>query len=129
MSEHISGRLDFGWQLQHLNRLGKWELKNLKKWQAIQPISKSINGIFRAMKTLREVDEEHSPNKFSEKWGGIVKDIIDISKDNPAYDPRGLERESIKYHKFPTVSKIPPTDEEVASFIALVGFVALGNRS
>lgn len=120
MSQHITGRLDFGWQLQHLNRLGKWELKNLKKWQAIQPVSESIDDIFRAMKTLREVDDEHSPKKFSEKWGPIVKDIIDISKDNPAYDPRGLEREGIKYHKFPTVSKIPPTDAEVATFIALV---------
>ncbi|KAH8196647.1 hypothetical protein TruAng_009171 [Truncatella angustata] len=120
MVEHISGRLEFGWQLQHLNRLGKWELKNLKKWQAIQPVSKPINNIFRAMKTLREVDEEHSPKKFSEQWGGIVKDIIDISKDNPAYDPRGLEREGIKYHKFPTVSKVPPTDQEVETFVNLV---------
>ncbi|KAK6084633.1 dual specificity phosphatase catalytic domain protein [Seiridium cupressi] len=129
MAEHISGRLEFGWQLQHLNRLGKWELKNLKKWQAIQPVSASIHGIFRAMKTLREVDEEHSPSKFSEKWGGIVKDIIDISKDNPAYDPRGLEREGIKYHKFPTVSKIPPTDEEVATFVALVDQVREDQRA
>jgi pimeloyl-ACP methyl ester carboxylesterase len=118
--ENITGRLDFGWQLQHLNREGKWEVKNLEKWKAVQPVSDSINGIFRAMKTLREVDEEHSPKQFTAKWNYLIKDIIDISKDNPAYDPLGLERNGIKYHKFPTVSKKPPNDAEVAGFIELV---------
>lgn len=127
MSEHISGRLDFGWQLQHLNRMGKWDLKNLKKWQAVQPVSQPISDIFRAMKTLREVDEEHSPKAFSEKWGHIVKDVVDISKDDPVYDSRGLEREGIRYHKFPTVSKIPPTDSEVTHFIAMVGTLRISN--
>lgn len=117
---HITGRLNFGWQLQHLNCLGKWELKNLQKWQATPSVSDSIHGMFRGMKTLREVDEEHSPKIFAERWGYLVKDIIDISKDNPAYDPRGLEHAGIKYHKLPTVSKLPPSDEEVDRFIALV---------
>ncbi|KAI1855062.1 hypothetical protein JX265_012250 [Neoarthrinium moseri] len=120
MSEHITGRLDFAWQLQHLNREGKWEMKNLAKWKAIQPVSKSINGIFRAMKTLREGDEDHSPQKFAADWGHIVKDIIDISKDNPAYSPNSLPELGIKYHKFATVSKIPPTDAEVTTFVHLV---------
>lgn len=35
------------------------------------------------------------------------------------YDPRSFG-DGIRYHKFPTVSKIPPTPEEVAGFIELV---------
>ncbi|KAF7526697.1 hypothetical protein G7054_g10678 [Neopestalotiopsis clavispora] len=118
--QHITGRFDLSWQLQHLNRLGKWELKNLQKWQSVQPVSTMIGGRFRAMKTLREVDDEHSPQIFASKWGSEVKAIIDISKDNPAYDPRGLEQAGIQYHKLPSVSKVPPTDEDVKSFITLV---------
>jgi hypothetical protein len=49
------------------------------------------------VKTLREVDEDHSPKVFASKWGHVVKDIIDISHDDPVYDARGLERESIRY--------------------------------
>ena len=41
--------------------------------------------------------------------GTMVKDIIDISHDNPVYDFRNFGH-GIKYHKLPTVSKIPPTD-------------------
>lgn len=51
--------------------------------------------------------------------GHIIKDIIDISHDDPVYDPKSFG-DGIKYHKFPTVSKIPPTDAEVAKFITLV---------
>lgn len=120
LGNHITGRLSRSWQLQFLNKEGKWELKNLAKWQGVEPVSKSIAGVFRAMKTMREVDDDHSPLKFVEKWGGIVKDIIDISKDTPVYDPAGLERAGIRYHKFPTVSKIPPTDDEVDRFVSLV---------
>lgn len=120
LSQHVTGRLSRSWQLQYLNKEGKWELKNLTKWKGVQPVSDSIAGVFRVMKTMREVDDEHSPTKFAEKWGHIVKDVIDISKDAPVYDPAGLERAGIRYHKFPTVSKIPPTDDEVNRFIALV---------
>lgn len=120
LSQHVTGRLSRSWQLQYLNKEGKWELKNLAKWQGVEPVSKSIAGVFRAMKTMREVDEEHSPAKFVEKWGSIVKDIVDISKDTPVYDPAGLERAGVRYHKFPTVSKIPPTDDEVDTFVKLV---------
>lgn len=120
LSHHVTGRLARSWQLQYLNKEGKWELKNLAKWQGVEPVSKSIAGVFRAMKTMREVDDEHSPAKFVENWGHIVKDVVDISKDTPVYDPAGLERAGIRYHKFPTVSKIPPTDEEVDRFVVLV---------
>ncbi|KAI1463305.1 alpha/beta-hydrolase [Daldinia caldariorum] len=119
MNDHITGRFSLGWQLQHLSRDGKWDVKNLAKWKSVQPVSEPIGGIFRAMKTLREVDEEHSPKVFASKWGHIIKDIIDISHADPVYDPKSFG-EGIKYHKFPTVSKIPPTDAEVASFIKLV---------
>ncbi len=37
------------------------------------------------------------------------EDIVDISHDNPVYDPRNFGN-GIKYHKLPTISKIPPTD-------------------
>lgn len=120
LAQHITGRLSRSWQLQYLNKEGKWELKNLAKWQGVEPVSKSIAGVFRAMKTMREVDDYHSPLKLVEKWGSVIKDVVDISKDTPVYDPAGLERAGIRYHKFPTVSKIPPTDEEVHRFVVLV---------
>ncbi|KXJ94644.1 hypothetical protein Micbo1qcDRAFT_232088 [Microdochium bolleyi] len=119
LDESITGRFSLGWQLQYLSREGKWDVKNLAKWKGVQPVSEPVAGIFRAMKTLREVDDEHSPKVFATNWGGTIKDIIDISHDNPVYDPRSLGEE-IRYHKFPTVSKIPPTDDEVEKFIALV---------
>ncbi|KAJ9134491.1 mRNA-capping enzyme [Pleurostoma richardsiae] len=120
LTTHITGRLSLGWQLQYLSREGKWDVKNLAKWKNVQPVSDPIAGVFRAMKTMREVDETHSPTQFVKDWGTTVKDIIDISHDNPVYDPRGLEKAGVRYHKFPTVSKIPPTDQEVDGFIALV---------
>ncbi|KAJ2987840.1 hypothetical protein NUW58_g4288 [Xylaria curta] len=119
MNEHITGRFCLGWQLQHLSREGKWDVKNLAKWKGVQPVSDPIGGVFRALKTLREVDEEHCPKVFAAKWGNEIKDIIDISHADPVYDPQSFG-DSIKYHKFPTVSKIPPTDAEVAGFINLV---------
>ncbi|KAM7185658.1 alkaline phosphatase [Rhypophila sp. PSN 637] len=117
---HVTGRLSLGWQLQYLCQDGKWDVKNLEKWQKVAPVSDPIGGIFRAIKTLREVDETHSPKCFVRDWGGIIKDVIDISHDNPVYDPQGLEAGGIHYHKFPTVSKVPPTDSEIKGFIELI---------
>lgn len=117
---HISGRLSLGWQLQYLSREGKWDVKNLEKWKKVVPVSEPMAGIFRAMKTLRELDETHTPSVFVKNWGHIIKDIVDISHDSPVYDPRGLETGGVRYHKLPTVSKIPPTDVEVDAFIRLV---------
>ncbi|RDW88657.1 hypothetical protein BP6252_00689 [Coleophoma cylindrospora] len=116
----VSPRLSLGWQLQFLSTSGKWDVKNLAKWQAVAPVSEPIAGIFRAMKTLREVDESHCPEVFVREWQSQIKYIVDISHESPVYDPRGLEKGGIKYHKFPTVSKIPPTGTEVTSFIALI---------
>lgn len=123
LCDHIDSRLSLGWQLQHLSTEGKWDVKNLAKWQAVRPVSEPIAGIFRAMKTLREVDEEHCPEMFVRKWKGKLKAVIDISHENPVYDPRGLENGGIEYHKFPTVSKIPPTADEVQDFIKLVDMI------
>ncbi|KAK3333614.1 alkaline phosphatase-like protein [Cercophora scortea] len=117
---NVTGRLDQAWQLQFLTQDGKWDVKNLEKWQKVAPVSEPIGGIFRALKTLREVDETHSPKEFVRNWGSTIKDIIDISHDNPVYDPKGLEEGGIRYHKFPTVSKVPPTDTEIEGFIKLV---------
>lgn len=117
---HVDSRLSLGWQLQHLSTEGKWDVKNLVKWQAVLPVSEPIAGIFRAMKTLREVDQNHSPETFVNDWKGKIKAVIDISHENPVYDPKSLDEGGIEYHKFPTVSKIPPSSEEVTGFIKLV---------
>ena len=61
LHSHVDSRLSLGWQLQYLSTEGKWDVKNLAKWQAVRPVSEPIAGIFRAMKTLREIDETHSP--------------------------------------------------------------------
>ena len=120
LSEHVDQRLSLGWQLQLLTTEGKWDVKNLAKWQAVRPVSEPIAGTFRAMKTLREIDDTHSPAIFVEHWKDRIRSVIDISHESPIYDPKGLELGGIEYHKFPTVSKIPPTVDEVRDFIKLV---------
>ena len=119
-ADHIDPRLSLAWQLQYLSTEGKWDVKNLEKWKAVPPISAPIADVFRAMKTLREVDDEHAPKIVTKKWAGKLCAIIDISHDNPVYDPKGLEDGGIPYYKFPTVSKQPPLADEVKSFIDLV---------
>ncbi|KJZ76213.1 hypothetical protein HIM_04295 [Hirsutella minnesotensis 3608] len=124
LAAHVTRRLSLAWQLQYLSREGKWDVKNLNKWKSVAPVSDVIGPagepVFRAMKTLREADVVHCPSSFVEKWGSVIKNVIDISKDQPVYDPRGLERGNVHYHKFPTVSKIPPEAHEVEAFIELV---------
>lgn len=124
LANHITGRLSLAWQLQYLSREGKWDVKNLQKWKSVQPVSELIgpagSPVFRAMKTLREADDTHSPAEFVTTWSSTIKDVIDISKDQPVYDPRGLERAGVHYHKFPTLSKVPPSADEVTAFIKLV---------
>jgi pimeloyl-ACP methyl ester carboxylesterase len=121
LAKHVSEQLGLGWQLQKLTTSGKWDVKNLAKWKGVIPVSKPIGGgVFRALKTLREQDEEHTPSVFVKKWNGKIFSLVDISHDSPIYDPKMLEKGGIHYHKFPTVSKIPPTPSEVEDFIALV---------
>ena len=128
LSTHVTGRLALGWQLQYLCRGGKWDVKNLEKWRAVAPVSGPIGGVFRAIKTLREVDDEHCPAVFVRKWGGVIKDVIDISHDNPVYNPSGLEEGGVRYHKYATLSKVPPNDAEIAGFVELVDKIRAEQR-
>lgn len=127
----VDHRLSLGWQLQYLSEGGKWDVKNLAKWSGVDPVSKPINGLFRAMKTLREVDEIHSPKTFVQEWSpmtsphgkdglGPIAAVVDISHETPVYDMSKLEQGGISYRKFPTISKLPPTADEVKSFIEMI---------
>ncbi|KAM3424983.1 hypothetical protein BST61_g6953 [Cercospora zeina] len=125
LARHVDERLSPGWQLRHLSTSGKWDVKNLKKWQAVAPCSDPIAQTFRAMKTMREVDEDHSPPAFVKKYSWkVIPDgvamVVDISLDAPVYDKAGLEIGDVEYHKFPTVSKQPPGADEIEQFIALI---------
>ena len=120
LAERIDQRLSLSWQLQHLATEGKWDVKNLQKWQGVEPVSESIGNTFRALKTMREVDDVHSPASFVQNWKGKIQAVIDISSGEPVYAPERLERGGIRYHKFATISKQPPTIEEIKDFTALV---------
>ncbi|TKA67529.1 hypothetical protein B0A55_08459 [Friedmanniomyces simplex] len=133
LAHHVDERLALGWQLQHMTTSGKWDVKNLKKWQNIDECSESIAGVFRAMKTMREVDDVHNPHEFVKKFGykalpDGVAIVVDISHESPVYDPKGLEDGGVEYHKFPTVSKLPPTADEVEHFISLIDQLRLSPR-
>lgn len=128
LADHIDSRLSIGWQLTYLSTEGKWDVKNLKKWSEVEPVSGLIGGIFRAMKTLRQIDEKHSPKQFLQDWGGRIRVVIDISHDSPVYDPKEFEEGGIEYYKLPTVSKIPPTPEETQEFIELVDRLRTGHN-
>ena len=118
--QQVDRRLNLGWQLRYLNTSGKWDVKNIAKWKKVVPVSKPIADTFAAMKVLREVDEEHNPVLFAQKYKGKIHCVIDISHENPVYNPAQLEKNGIRYYKHPTVSKVPPTRDEVRDFIALV---------
>ncbi|KAJ5185189.1 Ribosomal protein S19e [Penicillium cf. griseofulvum] len=120
LSSNIDKRLGLGWQLQHMNTSGKWDVKNLAKWKKVAPVSERIANTFVALKMLREVDEEHNPAAFSAKYRGRIHAVIDISHESPVYNPAEMEKGGIHYYKHPTISKIPPTPDEARDFIALV---------
>jgi protein-tyrosine phosphatase len=127
-ADHIDPRLSLAWQLQYLSTEGKWDVKNLEKWRAVRPVSDPIAHTFRAMKTLREVDSTHTPIVLAQKMRGQLSAVVDISHDNPVYDPKGLEDNGIPYYKFPTVSKQPPQPDEVAVFVDLVDRIRAEHR-
>ena len=121
LADNIDERLSLGWQLQYLSTEGKWDVKNLAKWQAIRAVSEEpIGGLFRAMKTMREVDGSHCPKVFVKEWAGKICAVVDISHESPVYDPSSLDAGEIEYHKFPTISKLPPSNDEVKSFVELI---------
>ncbi|CAN6673031.1 hypothetical protein TRVA0_047S00958 [Trichomonascus vanleenenianus] len=117
--QHVDKKLSLGWQLAFMaSKMDKWSLKNEAKWRQVQSVGDRIPGTpFRGMKTLRQEDQSHSPVIFEQKYPDVT-DVIDISRETPPYEPLTFKR--IKYHKFPTVSKIPPTEKEVKEFITLV---------
>lgn len=119
IKDFVDAKLSLSWQLAFFAaKSDKWSLKNEAKWRSVQSVGARLSGApLRAMKTLRQDDAEHSP-ALLEKGYPDITDIIDISHEAPPYDPETLTR--IVYHKFPTVSKIPPTVEEVKGFIKLV---------
>jgi pimeloyl-ACP methyl ester carboxylesterase len=120
LSSNVSEHLSLGWQLTYLSTEGKWDVKNLKKWSEVEPVGAPVASLFRAMKTLREVDPVHNPKDFAKKWGNELGGVIDISNDPPVYDEAGLEDGGIIYCKCPTVSKLPPTKDEAEGFIYAV---------
>ncbi|KAJ5629203.1 hypothetical protein N7528_002860 [Penicillium herquei] len=120
LASSIDKRLNMGWQLQHMNTSGKWDVKNLAKWKKVAPVSRPIANTFRAMKMLREVDEDHNPVKFSAEYRDRIYAVIDISHESPVYSPAQMEKGGIHYCKHPTVSKLPPTPDEARDFIDLV---------
>ncbi|ANB15679.1 hypothetical protein AWJ20_3317 [Sugiyamaella lignohabitans] len=117
--KHVNIKLSLGWQLAYLaSKSDKWSLKNEAKWRKTLAVGEKIRGTrLRGMKTLRQNDLEHSPSILEKKYPDIYS-IIDISREPPPYDPASFTR--ISYHKFPTVSKLPPTKKEVADFIEMV---------
>lgn len=119
--DEVDLRLSPGWQLQQLTTTAKWDVKNLEKWSRVDPCSAPIASIFRAMKTMRQADATHCPEVFIRNYGGKgVKAVVDISRDQPVYNKDDLEDADIQYHKFPTVSKVVPTVEDVSGFCALI---------
>ncbi|SMY18733.1 unnamed protein product [Zymoseptoria tritici ST99CH_1A5] len=125
LSHHVSSSLNPGLQLQLLTTTGKWDVKNFEKWRKVLPCSPPIADVFRSMKTMRELDDEHCPEGFVERFGWKNKDdgvwaVVDISHGTPVYDPQGLESRCVKYVKFPTVSKLPPSADDVEGFIGTI---------
>lgn len=126
IATHVDVKLSLGWQLAFLaSKKDKWSLKNESKWRQVEAVSDIIEGtFFRAMKTLRQDDPEHSPQRVEQKYPDLT-DVIDISRETPPYDPSTFKH--IIYHKFPTVSKLPPSRKEVAVYIKLVNSIRINN--
>ncbi|KAI9281571.1 Alpha/Beta hydrolase protein [Sporodiniella umbellata] len=115
--ETLSG----AWQILHKTKgENKWDLKNYAKWASIANITEKPIGpsLFRAMKVMRQPDIHHCPSALLAKYPEI-RFIIDISNDTPPYRTTDFDHSRIEYIKFKTVSKIPPTKQEVATFIQI----------
>ncbi|KAG0202313.1 hypothetical protein BGX28_005134 [Mortierella sp. GBA30] len=112
--------MDPAWQItKKCQKENKWSLKNTEKWMNTPIISSAIGratGKFRAMKVLRQTDPDHSPSAFLAQHPEVGF-IVDISLDLPPYRTTDFEATSITYTKLPTVSKIPPSKEDVERFI------------
>ncbi|KAF9091266.1 hypothetical protein BGX29_011064 [Mortierella sp. GBA35] len=113
--------MDPSWQITiKCQKENKWSLKNTEKWMNTPIISSPLGkgpGKFRAMKVLRQTDPDHSPSAFLAQHPEVGF-IVDISMKEPPYRTTDFEATSITYTKLPTVSKIPPSREDVERFIA-----------
>ncbi|KAF7728165.1 hypothetical protein EC973_006559 [Apophysomyces ossiformis] len=111
--------LSGAWQVVHKTKgENKWDLKNYEKWTRTAAITLTPIGpsLFRAMKVMRQTDAGHCPSAFLAKYPEIGF-IIDISNDTPPYRSSDFEHSRIQYIKLRTVSKIPPSKDDVAKFI------------
>ncbi|KAG0244196.1 hypothetical protein BGW41_000183 [Actinomortierella wolfii] len=112
--------MDPAWQITRKSKKEeKWSLKNTEKWINTPIISAPVGrgpGKFRAMKVLRQTDTDHSPSAFLAKHPEVGF-IVDISLDQPPYRTTDFDATSITYTKLATVSKIPPSREDVERFI------------
>ncbi|KAG0188363.1 hypothetical protein DFQ28_004939 [Apophysomyces sp. BC1034] len=111
--------LSGAWQVVHKTKdENKWDLKNYEKWTRTMAITTVPIGpsLFRAMKVMRQTDVGHCPSAFLAKYPEIGF-IIDISNDTPPYRSSDFEHSRIQYIKLKTVSKIPPSKEDVQKFI------------
>lgn len=69
---------------------------------------------------LRQTDQAHSPFHLIRLYPK-VRHVIDISHGvDAAYDPTSFHGTPVTYHKYPTAAKVPPTEEDVKGFIAIV---------
>jgi len=91
------------------------------QWKTVQSVSDLIGtSPLRAMKILRQTDQAHSPFHLIRLYPK-VRHVIDISHGvDAAYDPRSFHGTPVTYHKYPTAAKVPPTEEDVKGFIAIV---------
>lgn len=116
----------------------KWGLKNELKWKNTQSVSYNLarhNGSEIApllgMKTLREDDQDHSPQEIEKKFysgkkvyidgveiRGSLVSVVDISADIPPYSPKSFKH--IQYYKCATVSKVVPDGSAIRRFIQLI---------
>ncbi|CAG8697506.1 9065_t:CDS:10 [Cetraspora pellucida] len=113
--------VDPAWQIVYKTKdENKWSMKNYQKWKQTPTIAdRTVNStLFRPMKVMRQVDEEHSPEIFIAQHPEIGF-IIDITKDPPPYRTQDFDNSHIKYNKLSTASKIPPSREEVRMFIQI----------
>ncbi|GES76744.1 alpha/beta hydrolase protein [Rhizophagus clarus] len=94
------------------------EMWNFQKWKRTPIISeRTVDSTkFRAMKVMRQNDEEHCPKSFIARHPDIGF-IIDITKDPPPYRTSDFDNSHITYIKLSTVSKIPPSRDDIRRFI------------
>lgn len=97
-----------------------YTMKNYEKWKHTVCVSQLVgNSKIRAVKVMRQGDDEHSPAELNKRYPRVAL-VIDISKDEPPYDHSTENMHGIEYVKIPTRSKIPPSKEVVKKVILAI---------